>query len=52
MFSIGERSVLEAGQISTWTPILRSHAVVIAAVCGFCIVLLKYTSSGGEHMLL
>ncbi len=35
MFSIGERSGLLAGQFSTRTPLLRSHAVVIAAVCGF-----------------
>ncbi len=32
MFSIGERSGLQAGQFSTWTLLLRSHAVVIAAV--------------------
>ncbi len=34
-FSIGERSGLQAGQFSTRTLLLRSHAVVIAAVCGF-----------------
>ncbi len=34
MFSIGERSGLQAGQFSTQTLLLRSHAVVIAAVCG------------------
>ncbi len=33
MFSIGERSWLQAGQFSTKTLILRSHAVVISAVC-------------------
>ncbi len=31
------RSGLQAGQFSTWTLILRSHAVVIAAVCGFAL---------------
>ncbi len=35
MFSIGERSGLHAGQFSTRTLLLRSHTVVIAAVCGF-----------------
>ncbi len=34
MFSIGERSGLQAGQFSTQTLLLQSHAVVIAAVCG------------------
>ncbi len=34
---IGERSALQAGQFSTWTIILRSHAVVIAAECGFAL---------------
>ncbi len=37
MFSIGERSGLQAGQFSTWTLLLWSHAVVIAAVCGFAL---------------
>ncbi len=37
MFSMGERSGLQAGQFSTWTLLLRSHAVVIAAVCGFAL---------------
>ncbi len=37
MFSIGEISGLQAGQFSTWTLLLRSHAVVIAAVCGFAL---------------
>ncbi len=37
MFSIGERSGLQAGQFSTWTLILRSHAVVVAAVCGIAL---------------
>ncbi len=36
-FSIGERSGLQAGQFSTRTLLLRSHAVVIAAVCGFAL---------------
>ncbi len=35
IFSIGERSGLQAGQFSTRTLLLWSHAVVIAAVCGF-----------------
>ncbi len=37
MFSIGEISALQAGQFSTQTLLLRSHAVVIAAVCGFAL---------------
>ncbi len=37
MFSIGERSGLQAGWFSTRTLLLRSHAVVIAAVCGFAL---------------
>ncbi len=37
MFSIGERSGLQTGQFSTQTFLLRSHAVVIAAVCGFAL---------------
>ncbi len=37
MFSIGERYGLQAGQFSTRTLLLRSHAVVIAAVCGFAL---------------
>ncbi len=37
MFSIGERSGLQAGQFSTRTLLLRSHAVVIATVCGFAL---------------
>ncbi len=37
MFSIVERSELQAGQFSTRTLLLRSHAVVIAAVCGFAL---------------
>ncbi len=32
MFSIGERSGLQAGQFSTQTLLLRSHAVVAAAI--------------------
>ncbi len=40
-------NIWTAGQFSSQTLLLRSHAVVIAAVCGFYIVLLKYTSSGG-----
>ncbi len=39
MFSIGERSGLQAGQFSTQTLLLRSHVVVIATVFGFA---LKY----------
>ncbi len=37
MFSIGVRSGLQVGQFSTRTPLLQSHAVVIAAVCGFAL---------------
>ncbi len=37
MFSIGEISGLQAGQFSTRTLLLWSHAVVIAAVCGFAL---------------
>ncbi len=37
MFSIGERSGLQAGQFSTRTLLLQSHAVVIAALCGFAV---------------
>ncbi len=37
MFSIGERSGLQAGQFSTRTLLLRSHAVIIAAVCGLAL---------------
>ncbi len=37
MFSIGERSGLQAGQFSSQTLLLRSHAVVIVAVCGFAL---------------
>ncbi len=37
MFSIGERSGLQAGQFITWTLLLRSHAVVIATVCDFAL---------------
>ncbi len=36
MFSIGERTGLQAGQFIR-TLLLRSHAVVIAAVCGFAL---------------
>ncbi len=38
IFSIGERSGLQAGQFSTQTLLLRSHAVVIAAVCGLALL--------------
>ncbi len=34
-FSIGERFGLQAGQVSTQTLLLRSHDVVLTAVCGF-----------------
>ncbi len=37
MFAIGEKSGLQAGQFSTRTLLLRSHAAVIAAVCGFAL---------------
>ncbi len=32
---LGERSGLQTGQFSTRTLLLRSHAIVVAAVCGF-----------------
>ncbi len=37
MFSIVERSELQAGQFSRWTLLTQSRAVVIAAVCGFAL---------------
>ncbi len=37
MFSLGERSGLQAVQFSTLTILLRSHAVIMAAVCGFAL---------------
>ncbi len=37
MFSIGERSGLQANQFSTQTLLQWSHAVVIAAVCGLAL---------------
>ncbi len=37
MLSVGERSGLQAGQFSIWTLLLRSPAVVIAAVYGFAL---------------
>ncbi len=37
MLSIGERSGLQAAQFSIQTLLLRSHAVVIAAVWGFAL---------------
>ncbi len=37
IFCIGERSGLQASQFSTQTLLLWSHAVVIAAVCGFAL---------------
>ncbi len=37
MFFKGERSGQQAGQFSTRTLLLRSHAVVIAAVCGLAL---------------
>lgn len=37
MFSIGERSILQAGQFSTQSLLQLSHAFVIAAVCGFAL---------------
>ncbi len=36
MFFIGERSGLQAGQFSNWSLLLRSHAIVIAAVVLHC----------------
>ncbi len=37
IFSIGARSGLQAGQFSTRTLLVWSHAVVLAAVCGFAL---------------
>ncbi len=37
MFSICEISGLQVGQFSTWTLLLWSHAVIIAAVCAFAL---------------
>ncbi len=58
MFSMGERSGLQAGHFSTRILLLRSHDVVIDAVCGLALScwenarsFLKETTSGWEHML-
>ncbi len=59
MFSMGERSGLQAGHFSTRILLLRSHDVVIDAVCGLALSCwkmqarssLKETTSGWEHML-
>ncbi len=60
MFSMGERYGLQAGHFSTRILLLRSHDVVIDAVCGHVsntVMLenarssLKETTSGWEHML-
>ncbi len=45
MFSIGERSGQQAGQCSTQTFLLQSHAVVIAAECSFA---LSYWNTSGS----
>ncbi len=37
MFSMGERSGLQAGHFSTRILLLRSHDVVIDAVCGLAL---------------
>ncbi len=37
MFSMGERSGLQAGHFSTQILLLRSHDVVIDAVCGLAL---------------
>ncbi len=37
MFSIGKIFGLQAGQFSTRSLLLQSHAVVIAAICGFAL---------------
>ncbi len=49
MFSIGKRSALQAGQFSTF---YYEAMLLYSCSIWFCIVLLKNTSSGGEHMLL
>ncbi len=58
MFSMGERSGLQAGHFSTRILLLRSHDVVIDAVYGLALSCwenarssLKETTSGWEHML-
>ncbi len=48
MFSMGERSGLQAGHFSTRILLLRSHDVVIDAVCGLAlstqiVLLLKHS---------
>ncbi len=56
--SLGERRGLQAGQFSTQTLLIWSHAVLIAAVC--CFALSRWNTQGlhwnrrhlGEHMLL
>ena len=37
VFSTGERAGLQAGQFSSWTLLLWSHAVVMDAVCGWAL---------------
>ena len=37
MFSVGERSGLQADQSSTWTRLLWSHAIVMDSVCGLAL---------------
>ncbi len=60
MCSMGERSGLQAGHFSTRILLLRSHGVVIDAVCGLALLdfmlenarsSLTETTSGWEHML-
>lgn len=53
MFSVGERSGLQAEQFSTWILLIWRHGVVIVAVCGSNIQsFLKKTMSRWRQMLL
>ncbi len=49
MFSIGERSGLQAGQFSTNNFTMKPCCCNSCSMW-FCIDMLRYTSSGGEHM--
>ncbi len=52
MFSIDERSGLQAGQLSAWTLLIQSHAVVIAAVCGLHCPAEIHVIWGGAYVAL
>lgn len=52
-FSVGDRSGLRAGQYTTYTLILRRHAVVTRAECGLAFFfLLKYAGTSLKKTLL